>query len=164
MTNAFFRTHDMSIAFERKFKVSIENLILKTRLENTQTSLFVCTIEHNFREKILHDVKLDIIQRIFLERWREILRQNMSLTMNFFIHWNYDDETQTIMTDKHFKTTLLMKQSRDQHIIQFSLKLINDEQNMFSTFLIMNDEWTWSKNKQNFVIKFNIWARECFDW
>jgi Na+/phosphate symporter len=154
----------MSIAFEREFNVSIKNLILKIRFENTQISLFVCTIEDILKEKISHNVKLDIIQRIFLKRWREILRQNMNLTMNFFIHWNYDDETQTIMINRHFKTTLFMKQSRDQHIIQFWLKSINDEQSMFSTFSIMNDEWTWSKNKQNFVIKFNTRVRECFDW
>jgi hypothetical protein len=78
VTNAFFRTHDMSIAFERKSRVSSENLILKTRFENTQISLFVCTIENILRKKIFHNVKLDIIQRIFLKRWREILRQNMN--------------------------------------------------------------------------------------
>jgi hypothetical protein len=163
MTNAFFRTHDMSIVFERKSRVSNENLILKTRFENTQISLFVCTIENIFKNKISHNVKLDIIQRIFLKRWREILKQNINLKMKFFIHWNYDDETQTIMTNKHFKTTLFMNQNRDQNIIQFWLKSINDEQNMFFTFSIMNNKLTWSKNKQNFVIDFNIRARECFD-
>jgi hypothetical protein len=163
VTNAFFRTHDMSIAFERKSRVSNKNLILKIRFENTQISLFVCTIENIFKKKIFHNVKFDIIQRIFLERWREILRQNMNLKMKFFIHWNYDDKTQTIMTNRHFKTTLFMSQSRDQNIIQIWLKSINDEQSMFFTFSIMNNELTWSKNKQNFVIDFNTRARECFD-
>ncbi len=58
----------MLIAFEREFKVLIENLILKIRFENTQISLSVCTIEDILKKKIFHNVKFDIIQRIFLER------------------------------------------------------------------------------------------------
>ncbi len=107
----------MNIIFQSRVSFVIsrqcvdENLTLKAQYEVDEFVTFSCTMK-NILTNEMFDVKINIIQRIFLTKWRNILSEDMNISFDFQIYYQRDDKTMKIKIDHHLKTTLLDAQFR----------------------------------------------------
>ncbi len=99
-----------------------ENLTLKTQYEADEFVIFSCTMRDILTNEMF-DVKINIIQRIFLTKWRYILRKDMNISFDFQIYYQRDDKAMKIKIDRHLKTTLLDVQSREKISVSFRITL-----------------------------------------
>jgi hypothetical protein len=137
-----------------------ENLTLKTQYEADEFVIFSCTMK-NILTNEMFDVKINIIQRIFLTKWQDILSENMSISFDFQIYYQRDDKTMKIKIDRHLKTTLLDAQSREKISVSFRITLnvtisnnlyiyVTKENNLLIHRLnSMNKDWHVFKRDEN---------------
>ena len=124
MTNERTRSFDDSFDFVIKFKIlysflhvstfkiSNENILFRIWFSRQQISTSICLIENIIDEKIFHNVKFNIIQRVFLKKWQQTLKKNMNLIDDISIYCDDDDvRLQKITSNRHFKTTLFVAQN-----------------------------------------------------
>jgi hypothetical protein len=95
---------------------AIESIISRSNLaENIKfqinfrefSSINFCTMKDIVIDVTSNNANINIIQRISLQKWREIISENMKLSFDFVIFYHLKDNILKINADKHVKTTLL---------------------------------------------------------
>jgi hypothetical protein len=118
----------MNIIFQSRVSFVIsrqcvdENFTLKAQYEVDEFVIFSCTMR-NILTNEMFDVKINIIQRIFSTKWRDILSEDMNISFDFQIYYQRDDKTMKIKINRHLKTTLFDVQFRKKINVSFRITL-----------------------------------------
>jgi hypothetical protein len=115
----------------------VENIRLQANLKKINFINF-CTVKNIMIDITFNNANINIIQRVFLQKWRKIVDEDLELFFNFFILYRLKDIVLKINANKHVKTTLFDDQSSEESTMQFQVALNNDFDKSFLQFNIFN--------------------------
>jgi hypothetical protein len=97
-----------------------ENIKLQTNFREFNSINF-CTMKNIVIDVTFNNANINIIQRILLQKWREVINEDMKLSFDFVIFYHLKNNILKINADKHVKTTLLNDQSHEKSTMQFQI-------------------------------------------
>ncbi len=104
-----------------------ENIILRVKRENSFEIESFCTIDDVLSKISFDTMSINFIQRIFYNKWRDILCHDLKINFDYDALYDLEDQTLKIENDRHLKIAILFEHSHEFFMIRFLIRLFKKD-------------------------------------